>query len=225
MKLSYLIRIFPLILLFLFCCNSSFSLYSSSDEVIVGFQITDFPWPPLREVSDYIPITCFTFPILYEVWNPYSQSIEIHTPNYNLINVSGYFQPLNNSFSLNIPRGVYPSPNTFLFEPGLTTTFTDLIISVNSTDLVTLPFGYYTFWIDLDFSYEGYYKVVSFSTYVNRTFEETIISQEHTPPTWGKTIYTVDITYDSVSSTSMTLIIVLLSFISLAYLSKQEIYP
>ena len=216
---------FPFILLFLFCCNSAFSLYSPFNEIIIGFKITDFPWPPLREVSDYAAITYFIFPILYEVWNPYSQSIEIRTPNQNLVNVSGDFRPDNVSLDFSIPRGVYPAPNTFLFEPGLTTTFTDLVVIVNSTDLVTLPYGHYTFWVDLDFYYEGYYIVVSFSTYVIRTFEETIIFQELIPPTWGTTIYTVDPTDDSVSSTSMTLIIVLLSFISLAYLSKQKIHP
>lgn len=176
-------------------------------------------------IGDF-PFTYFDFQDLqYEIWNPYSQSIEIRTPNQNLINVSATFQPSNVSLDLFIYWGAYNAPNTFLIKPGLIVGSTMLEIGVNSTDLDSFPLGYYTFWIDLDFHPDGFYSVVSFSTYVTITSEGTLFSQDLIPPTWGETIYTIASSGDSVSSTSMTLIIVLLSFISLAYLSKQKLYP
>ena len=184
-------------------------------------RIIDVSYPPNIRVNQHDNIsesnTNFEFTLSYNIKNPNTEVVSISMANcYNIpfAHVNATFE--DEEFYIFYGYAWIAMPCDIPFEPGLDENRTVLLdFSVYPYQNETLPVGFYTIWIDLNYT-SVYFPTISSYAYMNVTEEDVEIDIE-----WGNNsnIYPREVNWSFIS---MILPIVILSTIMLLQRTRNN---
>lgn len=160
--------------------------------------------------------TSFTFSIQIEIWNPTNSGVEITTTNFDLFDPGFDAQFENESYYYQLSNIELPSINQHIIPSGLSQYNYTISFIVCSGNMVTLPYGNYTFWGEITSDHEiGFYE-----TYLQVNSTGEFYSTEGLPDNWGSIIPTT--TTDTIDNTMISIISTLFLLLYLRKLSNQK---
>ena len=179
---SKVYRYFLFTTILLFCLIPIWNIYSQY-PLPLEIRITELIYPPLAFVqerqNESESHTNFQFDVMYNIRNPNDEVVSISMPNcYNIP-----FAHVNASFIDDELRIFYgyvweAMPCNIPFESGLNENRSSTIyFSIYSYTEDKLPMGYYTFWINMNYS-TVYYPTVFSYAFMNVTEDEVEIEIE-----------------------------------------------
>ncbi len=210
---------FVLILTVITCLTLLFTgtVIVVNDKADLYIRITQVDWPTTYSMSGDTYVS-FRFYSFIEIWNRLKENVTILTGHWYLITISMMASLDNESYEFVYSDLFFPIINTHTIEPGISYIEKSSIFVINNYNESIPPDGVYTVWAEFDG--ETDYTVNIYNTTIRVKNNETTISYQYTPSTWGTSRYWTPVAIILLSSgLSMVGVLVLL----IVYRKKKKL--